>query len=91
MAYGSWTGSYTDDGLLPVKPQPDNAFDFCAYTGLPLQQVLMVGDTMTDVRFARNAGIRVVGLARCNAARQVLTGQADEVISDLSELPDILG
>lgn len=82
---------YTDDGLLPVKPQPDNAFDFCSYTGLAKEQVLMVGDTMTDVRFARNAGIRVVGVARCEAARQVLNGQADAVISDLSELLRLLG
>lgn len=82
---------YTDDGVLPVKPQPDNAFDFCSRTGLSQDQVLMVGDTMTDVRFARNAGIRVVGVARCEAARQVLDGQADAVISDLSQLLDILG
>lgn len=81
---------YTDDGVLPVKPQPDNALDFCARTALPKEQVLMVGDTMTDVRFARNAGIRIVGVARREEARAILAGQADAVVSELSELLDIL-
>lgn len=81
---------YTDDGILPVKPQPDNAFDFCACTGLSQDRVVMVGDTMTDVRFARNAGIHVIGVARCQEACAVLAGQADAVISQLSQLPEIL-
>lgn len=81
---------YTDDGVLPVKPNPDNAFDFCAYTGLNREQVVMVGDTMTDVRFARNAGIRVIGVAKHPENRALLAEQADAVVHDVSGLLEIL-
>ena len=81
---------YTDDGELPVKPQPDNAFDFCARTGLGREQVIMVGDTMTDVRFARNAGIRVIGVAKRPESRALLAEHADAVLCDVSGLLEIL-
>ena len=81
---------YTDDGKLPVKPHPSNAFDFCAYTGLTKEQVVMVGDTMTDVRFARNAGIQAIGVARRPENRALLAAHADAVIGDMSELLEIL-
>lgn len=81
---------YTDDGVLPVKPNPDNAFDFCAYTGLDKTQVVMVGDTMTDVRFARNAGIQVVGVAKHPESRALLAEKTDAVLQDVSGLLEIL-
>lgn len=81
---------YTDDGKLPVKPLPDNAFDFCACTGLSLDQVVMVGDTMTDVQFARNARIRVIGVANNPESRALLAEHADLVLHDVSELLGIL-
>ena len=81
---------YTDDGKLPVKPHPDNAFDFCAYTGLTQEQVVMVGDTITDVRFARNAGIRVIGVAKCPQSKALLAEHADAVMDDVSGLLELL-
>ena len=44
------------------KPGPEMMTAFCAETGLTPGQVTMVGDTMTDLNFARNAGrIRALG------------------------------
>ena len=50
----------------------------------------MVGDTMNDVRFARNGGIAVIGVAADEQGRQVLQGQADLVVHDVSDLADAL-
>lgn len=82
---------YTDDGKTPVKPAPDCAFDFCRLTGVKKERMVMVGDTMTDVTFAKNAGIPVIGVAKTPQNRALLESYADAVISDISGLCDILG
>ena len=81
---------YTDDAKTPTKPDPFCANVFCQQFGLEKDRVVMVGDTMTDVRFAQNAGIQVVGVAAEEANRSLLAGQADLLVSSLSELPDVL-
>lgn len=81
---------YTDDGVIPTKPCPDCAEDFCRYAHLNKEDVVMVGDTMTDVDFAHGAGLHVVGVAKTAHNTEVLSHDADAVIHDLSELADIL-
>ncbi len=81
---------YTDDGKTPVKPDPACAEDFMALTGATRETTVMVGDTMTDVRFAKNAGIRVVGIAQTAENRAVLLPHADAVIADMAQLPAVL-
>ena len=81
---------YTDDGEFPPKPDPYCAHHFCGLLGIGRDCVVMVGDTLNDVRFARNAGIQVVGVAAGEENRRLLTGQADLLVSSLSELPDVL-
>ena len=81
---------YTDDGSTPTKPDPWCANALCQRFGLQKQRVVMVGDTMTDVRFARNAGIAVVGLARTEKNRAALLPVADGVIDDMTQLQDAL-
>ena len=81
---------YTDDGRTPTKPDPYCAEDFCRLTGVPKDRTVMVGDTMTDVRFARNAGICVVSIAQNEQSRTVLLPHADVVITDMTQLADIL-
>lgn len=80
---------YTDDGNTPVKPDPACALDFMNLVGADKGSTLMVGDTLTDVRFARNAGIKVLGVAKTPASRTLLQS-ADRIISDPSELPSVL-
>lgn len=81
---------YTDDGKTPTKPNPYCALDFCKRFGIKKEQAVMVGDTLTDVNFARNAGIKVIGLAKNARNKEILTPFADVVISELSDLPSIL-
>ena len=64
---------YTDDGQTPTKPDPYCAHALCQLFGLEKQNVVMVGDTLTDMRFAKNAGIAAVGLARTEKNRVVLS------------------
>lgn len=81
---------YTDDGTTPVKPDPYCAYDFCKLTGVRRERAVMIGDTINDVNFAKNAGIAVIGVAKTHQNRALLAPYADTVISDLSCLPDIL-
>ena len=81
---------YTDDGKTPTKPDPCCAMDFSNVTGVKKEQMIMVGDTMTDVSFARNSGIAVIGVAKTDRNRSALAPYADAVISEMSELLDIL-
>lgn len=81
---------YTDDGKMPTKPDPCCAMDFSSFTGVEKECMIMVGDTMTDVNFARNSGIAVVGIAKTLKNRALLAPHADAVVSEISELLDIL-
>ena len=87
---GMFDAIYTDDGVMPTKPDPFCVYDFCERFGLERSRVIMVGDTMTDVKFAKNAGICSVGLAKADINRDILIGNADTVISEISELRGII-
>jgi len=81
---------YTDDGTFPAKPNPQCAIAFCNAEGLDANRVVMVGDTMTDIAFARNAGLIAIGVANQEKTRALLTPCADAMIGDLWELLEIL-
>ena len=81
---------YTDDGIIPTKPDPFCVNDFCTFAGIEKDGVVMVGDTMTDMNFAKNAGIRVIGIAKSEGNRALLASCADAVINDPSQLFEIL-
>ncbi len=81
---------YTDDGNYPVKPDPYCALDFSKSMGIDKNKIIMVGDTMTDVRFARNAGISVVVVGSSEQNRQRLVNHADKVIPDISHIIGIV-
>lgn len=81
---------YTDDGKTPTKPDPFCANDFCDFTGVKKERMVMVGDTMTDMLFAKNAGIAAIGVAKNEQNAQILKPHAEMVISDLSNLLKIV-
>ena len=81
---------YTDDGNAPNKPDPYAAFDFCRTFGLDKENVIMVGDTMTDIKFARNAGIKVISIAKNSENKKILAPHADAVIQNPSFLSQII-
>lgn len=81
---------YTDDGLLPNKPKPDSALDFCETFGLNKEKVVVVGDTITDVLFARNANVKMIGVANSEKNKRFLKKETEIVVNDISELLNIL-
>ena len=81
---------FTDDGHTPTKPDPFCAMELCRMYGLERDQVVMVGDTMTDVRFAKNAGITAVSLAPTPEKKALLAPHADIIIDAISDLTDLL-
>ena len=81
---------YTDNGQNPVKPDPWCANDFLSRYRIAQQNAVMVGDTMTDVHFARNAGISVIGVGEKADSRERLVPYADAVIPDISHLAGVL-
>lgn len=81
---------YTDDGRTPTKPDPYCAFDFCESMGVAAECTVMVGDTMTDVTFAKNAGISVIAVAKTEGNGAVLSPFANYVVSEISDILDII-
>ena len=81
---------FTDDGHTPTKPDPFCAGEFCRLYGLDKERVAMVGDTMTDVRFAKNAGITAISLAPTPEKKALLAPHTDIIIDAISELTEIL-
>ncbi len=76
---------YTDDGNTPAKPDPYCILDYLAKTGFSKDEVVMVGDAITDMNFAANAGIRAIGIAS-EQNRDILLQYTDTVIPDISQL-----
>ena len=81
---------YTDDGINPIKPNPGCALEILSEFRIPAEKAVMVGDTMTDIRFARNAGISVIGVGEIANSRERLMPHADAVIPDISHLFDVI-
>ena len=80
----------TDNGVLPPKPDPMCIDLICEQFELTKDEIVMVGDTMTDIRFARNGGIRVIGVAKDEDNRAVLAAEADAVAADITQVADIV-
>ena len=72
---------YTDDGTLPTKPDPARIYDFCERFGVTPGRTAMVGDTLTDMNFAKNSGVLAVGVAKNDRNRQILAPRADVVLN----------
>ncbi len=79
---------YTDDGIYPPKPDPYCINEFCERLGINKDSAVMVGDTATDVLLAKNAGIRMIGVAKGERNKQIL--QTDIVVDDISCIVDML-
>lgn len=54
------------------------------------EDVLMVGDTLTDVTFARNSNIKVVGVLSGASRKEDLEGKADYILESMKDISKIL-
>ena len=75
-----------DDGITPAKPDPKAVFDIADDFNIPIESILMVGDTMTDISFARNAGIKVIYVGKSEETGRL----ADYAIKDISYIRQII-
>lgn len=80
---------YTDDGKISTKPAPDCIIEYCAATGTAKNKIVMVGDTNTDIRFARNAGISVICVGDEENLKK-FEKSADATVSDISHICDVI-
>ncbi len=78
---------YTDDGIHPAKPDPYYMRKFCETYGFAPDEVLMVGDTLTDMRFAENSGVRAIGVAKRAEDAAIIAPKAYTVLHDVSGVP----
>ena len=74
------------------KPNPALAHEIASRMGLPPMQILLVGDSATDIATARNAGMKVVSVTWGFRSREHLQAtQPDAIIDRPAELLDLLG
>ena len=70
----------SDDGKTSPKPAPDMIFAFCSTFGFTPDEVIMAGDTVSDMRFAKNAGAHAVGVTCGVSGKETLSPYAEAVI-----------
>ncbi len=75
----------TSDGELAAKPDPALLHAFCAETGLRPQQVIMFGDTPSDMAFGRNAGAFSVGVLSGTATAAELAPLAHSIVPSVAD------
>lgn len=69
------------------KPAPGQLLAFCAATGLAPEAVVMVGDSLHDLRAGRAAGMRCVAVLTGMAAARDLAPFAQIVLPDIGHIP----
>ncbi|MEA2517981.1 MAG: hypothetical protein QOF49_61 [Chloroflexota bacterium] len=73
-----------DDG--PTKPDPDTLRTVARRLAVAVERTAMVGDTPADLRMARAAGARAIGVASGVAGAAELAPFADVVLASIGEL-----
>ncbi len=73
------------------KPAPGQLLGFCEAVGLAASAVVMVGDSLHDLRAGRAAGMRCVGVLTGMATEAELSPHCDVVLPDIGHLPALLG
>jgi len=70
----------TSDDVSIAKPSPEIILKSCEILGVKVEDVILVGDTISDVKAGRSAGCRVVGI----------NVDADYTITSVSELTKLI-
>jgi len=74
-----------------AKPGPGMCLAFARSVGCDPAQVLMVGDSLHDLKAGRAAGMRTLGVLTGMASAEELAPHADWVLPDIGALLDSLG
>jgi phosphoglycolate phosphatase len=80
------------DSLPTKKPAPEPILHAAATLGVELPRVVMVGDSLADLRAAQNAGVRAVCVSfGYNGGIDLVAAGAEHVIDDMRALLPLLG
>ena len=80
------------DSLATKKPAPEPILHAAAVLGVELPRVVMIGDSLADLRAAQNAGVRAVCVSfGYDGGVDLAAEGADFVIDDLRALLPLLG
>lgn len=74
------------------KPDPRHLFQVIEGLQVPLEKVIYVGDTTTDLRTARGAGVTFIGFStRAGGVERLRGAGCENVLESLKQLCSILG
>ncbi len=82
--------TFADDGINPHKTNPYYMKLFCDLFKLTPDEVIMVGDTLTDMEFAQNSGTKVMGVAKKESDKKLLLQYTDCIFDDISYVLELL-
>lgn len=75
------------DDPYPKKPAPEAIWATCAHFGVPVEKTVMVGDSLTDMRMGRTAGVGLcVAVLTGPGTRDDLAPHADVVLPSIGEI-----
>ncbi|KEK26294.1 HAD family hydrolase [Bacillus gaemokensis] len=77
---------FTPEDVENGKPNPEMILKTCKHLDIKPNELVMVGDTVVDVKMAKEAGSIAVGIANHEHAIEELTPYADFIISDYSDI-----
>lgn len=78
------------DGVHPVKPNPYYMELMCKKYKLSPNEIIMVGDTLNDVKFAENSGTEFAAVADKQKDREILKIHTEIIFDNVSQLPEYL-
>lgn len=76
-----------DDGSLPLKPDGRLGELAARQWNLRPEELVIVGDTPNDMRFAHNCGAFALGVLSGTGRREDMEDSADDLIESVAELP----
>lgn len=74
---------------VALKPEPQAVFEIMEHFGVSAEECLYIGDTATDIKTAKNAGLYSIGvLWGFRDEEELRTAGADVIISDAMKIVD---
>lgn len=74
-----------------AKPGPGMILAFCETVNLRPGQIVMIGDSVTDMGAGKAAGVAAtIGVLTGPVPREVLAPHADEILNDISAIPGLI-
>jgi phosphoglycolate phosphatase-like HAD superfamily hydrolase len=75
------------DDPIPNKPAPEALWQIASQLDIQTKRIMMVGDTLNDMQFARNAGVGyLIGMESASGASSLISSYADAVVTSLDQI-----